>query len=90
MMEIMTRNGFIYNANDLVHSQIREQIILAALQVERKALYRATNSDQNRVLCGSWLWGGLQTNFYVARAQFTACNWKEKILNSMEIRSITT
>lgn len=39
-MEIKTRNGFIYNANDLVHSQIREQIKLAALQMERKALHR--------------------------------------------------
>ena len=49
-MEIKTRNGFIYNANDLVPSQIREQIKLAALQIERKALYRPTGTYQSRVL----------------------------------------
>lgn len=49
-MEIKTRNGFIYNANDLVHSQIREQIKLAALQIKRKARYRPTGIYQSRVL----------------------------------------
>ena len=49
MMEIKTRNGFIYNANDLVPSQVREQIKLAALQIERKSLYR-TGTYQSRVL----------------------------------------
>lgn len=39
-MEIKTRNGFIYNANNLVHSQIKERIKLAALQMERKAGHR--------------------------------------------------
>lgn len=46
MMEIKTRNGFIYNANDLVHSQIRKQIKLAALQIERKALCRPTDTHR--------------------------------------------
>lgn len=44
MKKIKTRNGFIYNANDLVHSQIREQIKLAALQAKRKALFRSTGA----------------------------------------------
>lgn len=57
MMEIKTRNGFIYNANDLVHSQIREQIKLAALQIERKALCIPTGSYQSRVLQWSWALG---------------------------------
>lgn len=49
-MEIKTRNGFIYNANDLVPSQIREQIKLAALHMEREALYIPTGTYWSWVL----------------------------------------
>ena len=49
-MEIKTRNGFIYNANDLVPSQIREQIKLAALHMEREARYIPTGTYRSWVL----------------------------------------
>lgn len=89
-MEIKTRSGSIYNANDLVHSQIRKQIKLAALQVERKALCRPTDTHrQTGFSSGSWLWGGLQTSVTIARVWFSTCNWREKILKAMEMHSIT-
>lgn len=44
MRKIKTRNGFIYNANDLVHSQLGEQIKLAALPAKRRALFRPTGA----------------------------------------------
>lgn len=66
-MEIKTRSGFIYNANDLVHSQIREQIKLAALQIERKALHRPAGSHQIRVLWWILALGRASNQFHCSK-----------------------
>lgn len=64
MKEIKTRNGFIYNANDLVHSQIRDQIKSATLQIKRKPLYRPTGTYQSKVLWWILALGRASDKFY--------------------------
>lgn len=76
-MEIKTRNGFIYNAMIWVPPQIREQIKLAALHMEREALYIPTGTYRSWVLQRSWLCGGPQS-YHHSKRWFTVCNWNEK------------
>lgn len=64
-MEIKTRNGFIYNANDLVHSRIREQIKLAALQNREEGTVQ--REPRAVIRAGSPVPLGSGENFYVAR-----------------------